>query len=392
MPDENGITGEDFRGRTDGNGKAGEQAGGIIRVDWLGRSRWGFLSMNSEDSESERQKNDSGQHGEILDPRVRSRKPQICEFPCTPVGRDAGEEVRCWSMWVVRFLLLVLAFFVASSVHAAKSLPFDRVFIGKEKFDALLVQAQKKNWKRLPIGERTAAVGRALTGTPYKSYTLEIDDTIEAPSVNFRGLDCWTFFEVSLAFARMLDDDPEHWTPRRMLYYIELDRYRSGRCDGTYTSRLHYLEDWIADNEERGLIKDLTRELGGVRVPHQAREMTVGWKHYRYMRNSAAVRAAIAAMERRVSAMPMYHIPKSKVPGIEKKLRNGDIICITSRDGSKIATSHVGLAVRDSKGVLRFMHASSPRNYGKVVIDQRLSGYLNEFSSHAGIMVARPLK
>jgi hypothetical protein len=38
------------------------------------------------------------------------------------------------------------------------------------------------------------------------------------------------------------------------------------------------------------------------------------------------------------------------------------------------------------------MHASAPRNHGKVVIDSRLSDYLNQFKSDAGILVARPVR
>lgn len=269
-------------------------------------------------------------------------------------------------------------------------LPFETVFKGRERFNALVAQGEK--WKSLPIGERTVTVGRALVGTPYKSYTLEIDDRIEAPSANFNGLDCWTFFEISLAFARMLDEPPDQWTPQTFLKKIELDRYRGGECTGSYLSRLHYLEDWLHDNDRRGLVKDLTRDLGGIRAAHAAREMTVGWKGYRYMRNNPDLRRGIAQMEARVGSEPLYYIPKGKVPGIESRLQNGDIIGICSHDGRLIATSHVGLAYRTSDGVLRLMHASSPRNYGKVVVDQRLSGYLNKFSSHAGILVARPLK
>jgi hypothetical protein len=84
-------------------------------------------------------------------------------------------------------------------------------------------------------------------------------------------------------------------------------------------------------------------------------------------------------------------IPKAKVAGIESQLQSGDIIGIISRDGSAYGTSHVGIALRKN-GVLHFMHASAPRNYGKVVIDSRLSEYLNRFKTHAGILVARPLK
>lgn len=286
--------------------------------------------------------------------------------------------------------LLALAFLLCTAQVSADGLPFETVFKGGGKFNQLVARAEE--WKALPIGERTAAVGRALVGTPYKGFTLEIDDRIEAPSVNFTGLDCWTFFEVALAFARMLDEPREQWTPQTMLRYIELDRYRGGQCDGSYLSRLHYLEEWLSDNARRGYVQDLTRDLGGIRAKHAAREMTVAWKSYRYMRNNPAIRTAIAKMEARIGATPLYYIPKSRVAGIESKLRTGDIIGICSHDGGKIGTAHVGLAVRSANGVLHFMHASAPRNYGKVVFDSRLSDYLYRYSSNAGILVARPLK
>jgi hypothetical protein len=276
----------------------------------------------------------------------------------------------------------------SSRSHA--ELPFDTVFKGRKQFDALVAQADK--WKALPIGQRVAEVGRAQTGTRYKSFTLEIDNRVEAPSVNLTGLDCWTFFETSLAFARMLNEPKENWTPQTMLKYIEVDRYRGGTCTGSYLSRLHYLEEWLRDNDRRGQIKDLTRELGGVPAAHSAVEMSRAWKSYRYMRNNPDLRKGIAQMEARVASEPFYYIPKSQVAGIESRLQSGDIIGICSHDGRLIGTSHVGLAYRGSDGVLHFMHASAPHNYGKVVLDQRLSDYLYHFRSDAGIMVARPLK
>ena len=176
-----------------------------------------------------------------------------------------------------------------------------------------------------------------------------------------------------------------------MLRHIELDRYWGGKCTGSYLSRLHYLEDWARDNDKRNLVDDLTRKLGGIGVPNAAREMTVNADHYRYMKNSSANRAGIAKLEAQLRERPLYMIPKSKVPGIEPKLQNGDIIGIISKDGSAYGTSHVGIALR-KEGVLRFMHASSPRNHGKVVVDSRLYDYLNRYKSHAGILVARPVK
>jgi hypothetical protein len=282
---------------------------------------------------------------------------------------------------------------ICSSAFASESrLPFKTIFKGEPQFRRLVSLAKENNWKSLPIGERTAAVGQGLLGTRYKSYTLEIDNRVESPSVNFTGLDCWTFFEASLAFARMLNEPEDNWSPENFLHYIEVDRYRGGLCTGEYLSRLHYLEDWLYDNNRRGLVEDLTVKLGGKTVPHAAREMTVAWRHYRYLAANKSLLGPLGRMEADVSSRPLYQIPKSRVAKIESKLQSGDIIGIVSRDGSLYSTSHVGLALRTSDGVLHFMHASAPHNYGKVVIDSRLSTYLSTFRKDSGILVARPLK
>jgi hypothetical protein len=289
----------------------------------------------------------------------------------------------------IRLLLLTLVFL---ALPAFAGLPFDTVFRGRDRFQMLIQLAEAENWKALPIGERACTVGRALVGTPYKSFTLEIDDHIEAPSVDFDGLDCWTFFETSLAFARMLDEPRDGWPPQTLLHFIELDRYRNGHCTGQYLSRLHYLEDWLHDNDRRGLVRDMTRSLGGIPVAHEATEMSAGWREYRYLRADPSLLPALRQMEARVTAQPLYEIPKSRVPAIEAKLQDGDIIGITCRDDNGlISTAHVGMAYRDGMGVLHFMHASSPGNFDHVVIDDRLSNYLNRYRSDAGIIVGRPL-
>jgi len=156
---------------------------------------------------------------------------------------------------------------------------------------------------------------------------------------------------------------------------------------------LHYLEDWLTDNDRRGLVEDLTRSLGGRTVPHSAREMTQGWRHYRYLAANRSLLGPLAQMEARVSSRPLYQIPKNRVAGIESKLQSGDIIGIISRDRSGLySTSHVGLALRTNDGVLHFLHASAPHNYGRVVVDARLSGYLYRFRTDSGILVARALR
>jgi hypothetical protein len=295
--------------------------------------------------------------------------------------------MRTWK--VVIPLLLICSVALASESR----LPFNTIFKGRDQFNRLVAKAKAGNWKALPIGERTAAVGQALVGTRYKHFTLEIDNRIESPSVNFQGVDCWTFFEIALGFARMLNEPESNWTPERLLHYIEMDRYRGGECTGEYLSRLHYLEDWLHDNDRRGLVEDLTRDLGGRSAPHSAREMSTGWRHYRYLASNRSLLGPLARMEANVSSQPLYEIPKSQVAKIEPKLRSGDIIGVISRERNGLhSTAHVGLALRTSDGVLHFMHASSPSNYGRVVVDEELSKYLYRYRSDSGILVARPLR
>src|SRR5438105_747318 len=204
--------------------------------------------------------------------------------------------MRMWRALVPLYLICSMAF------GSESRLPFNAVFKGQEQFNRLVAKAKTGNWKGLPIGERTATVGQALVGTRYKHFTLEIDNRIESPSVNFQGMDCWTFFEIALSFARMLNEPESNWTPERLLHYIELDRYRGGQC-------------------------------------------------------------------------------------------SGDIIGIISRDRNGLySTAHVGLAFRTNDGVLHFMHASSPGNYGHVIVDAQPSKYLYRYRSDSGILVARPLR
>lgn len=293
----------------------------------------------------------------------------------------------------------IFALLAAISLSAATAqipefqqrLPMATIFKGSEKFDRLLKQARREKWAELPLGERTARVGKSLLGTPYVNYTLEIHDHIESPSVNFHGLDCWTFYEISLAFARMLGQEESNHTPQGLLTLVELERYRGGRCDGRYLSRMHFLEEVFADNKARGLSVNPTCELGSEPLKREIREMTSAWKSYRYLKSNPGLLPEMARIQEKVSALPVEHIPKHRVASIEKFIQTGDIIAITCRDSSAY-TSHVGIAVRKPDGT-RFMHATSRRDKGrKVVLDCRISDYLKRSDDHLGIIIYRPLE
>ncbi len=277
--------------------------------------------------------------------------------------------------------------FLPSSLIAGEHLPHSTTFKGQAKFQSMAKKAVKEKWGKLPMSTRMVKVAKELEGIPYKSYTLEIHNHIESPSVNFQGMDCWTFFETCLGFCRMLETPKKSYQPSDLLRQIEWTRYRKGRCNGNYLDRIHYLAEWYSDNKKRGTIRDITRSFPSTRMHNKCQEMTILWKSYRYLKHNQQLRPSMAAHEARVSRMPVYMVPKHKVAGIEKHLQNGDIIGIaSSRDGG--FCSHVGIIIKDAQGRSRFMHAST--TYKKVVIDSTISGYLNQFKKHAGILVARP--
>lgn len=283
-------------------------------------------------------------------------------------------------------LLATLAFLSISGLNAA-TLPLSKTFIGEKKFHRLMDRGYRAGWAKLPLGERVNNFALALQGTPYVNYTLELDDRIEAPSVNMNGMDCWTLFEIALAMGRLVALHPPPYQAQEMLNLIEFDRYRGGRCTGTFDSRLHHLEDWSQDNERRGLVQDITASLGGKPLHRQMAYMGKKPHLFRQLRADPSLIPPLVRVENELSRRGITYIPKSQVPKIESKLRNGDIICIVT-NWHETYTSHVGVASRDKSGTLRFLHAS--KNHRKVVLDSRLSEYLNKFSTHAGIFVVRP--
>jgi hypothetical protein len=276
--------------------------------------------------------------------------------------------------------------------RAAQHLPLSQTFVGTEKYQHLLALAEREAWHRLPISQRLIRIARQLEGTPYTGFTLEIDDHIESPSANFDGLDCWTFFETTLGLARLLTRHKPPHTPADLLAEIEHTRYRHGRCRGNYLDRIHYLDEWFADNQKRQVIQVITSQLGpttSLQGRRRIDEMTVLWKSYRYLKNDPSLLPGMRAIEASLEQAPFDYLPKQYVAAAESRLQDGDIIGIVTHK-PHVYCSHVGLALRDRAGVLRLMHASS--THGKVVIDSRLTDYLARFKSHAGIIAARPLE
>jgi Protein of unknown function (DUF1460) len=260
------------------------------------------------------------------------------------------------------------------------------VFTGQATFERLLTLARERGWGELPIGERIGAIGMALRQTPYATATLELYDDREVCSVNLLGLDCVTFFESTLALARMLRRGGR--TPEALLAEVTFTRYRGGQL-ADYASRLHYMSDWFDDNEQKRVVRVITRELpGATRFTKRVSFMSTHPEVYRQLKANRELVGKIARVEAQINARDMAFVPKDKVRDAQPVLLTGDIVGITTTlDGLDCA--HAGFCYRD-EGVLKLLHASTTQK--AVVLDEDLATYLARVSTHTGVMVARPLE
>ena len=254
-----------------------------------------------------------------------------------------------------------------------------------------LARAWDEELHLLPLGETMARIGVTFVGTAYVPATLEVEGP-ERLVINLRELDCVTFVENVLALGRLvhLHDpsalDDEDWLRdeyRRLLTGI---RYRGGKLEG-YPSRLHYFSEWIADNEARGLVRDVSRELGGVADETPIDFMSTHPDAYRQLSEPGVV-DEIARMEARLSARPRYYIGEDHIEEAAHGIAHGDIIAATSTVAG-LDIAHTGLAlVRD--GSVYLLHA--PLVGSEVQISEvPLSARVQRIGGQDGIMVARPL-
>jgi len=120
-------------------------------------------------------------------------------------------------------------------------------------------------------------------------------------------------------------------------------RYRRGNIDG-YASRLHYFTDWLADNQKKNKLKDVSRDLGG--RPHRKKInfMTAHRDLYAGLKNEIQLNQMMR-VEKNLSRRVFYIIDKNRVSRRQAAIQQGDLIAFaTNQEGLDVA--HVGFAVR----------------------------------------------
>ncbi|PIW69256.1 MAG: DUF1460 domain-containing protein [Ignavibacteriales bacterium CG12_big_fil_rev_8_21_14_0_65_30_8] len=277
------------------------------------------------------------------------------------------------------FLIILFILFnisISSQIYTQKDV---------EIFKNLINKAQQDSLQNESIGKIIVEIGKQFIGTDYIAHSLEVGDK-EDIVVNLRNFDCTTFLDNSLVLARLIKSNDTSFTD----YTKELtkERYRNGKLN-QYPSRLHYFTDWIYDAEKRGLIKNISKEIGGKLYCKKIFFMSKNYKLYKQLSNEKFLEE-IKQTEKEINKRKYYYVSKEMISKVEDKIKTGDLIAITtSVEGLDIA--HVGIAIRMEDGRIHYLHA--PNIGQKVKISEKpLSDYLMGNNAQTGIMVARALE
>jgi hypothetical protein len=255
------------------------------------------------------------------------------------------------------------------------------------KMDRAILENKLKTFsgdRNLPIGDLVLRIGMDFLNTPYVAKTLDLTRE-EKLVINLHQLDCTTFAENCLALALTLKSQQ----PGVPKFCEELEgiRYRGGKMDG-YTSRLHYFSEWIRDNESRYHVKAVAEEMGGKELRLNLNFMSTHPKEYPQLINDPEATQRIKETEEKVSAGKFFYIPSEQFAGIENKVKDGDIVTLTTSIPG-IDVSHVGiLFTKDGK--VYMLHASSTQQ--KVIVStETFAQYITKSKRTTGIMIARPM-
>jgi len=257
----------------------------------------------------------------------------------------------------------------------------DDAMLCSRKFELAASLALRKK----PIGEVVIEMGKSFLGTDYVANTLEQPGE-EHLVINLRGLDCVSFYENALVFARCIKKNKTTFEDyKKELQFI---RYRGGVING-YPSRLHYTSDYFYDNEKKNVLKNVTRSIGGVRYRKSINFMSTHPDSYRQLKEQPELTAIIQKQEKAISDRQLYHVPKDIVASVAPKIHDGDILAITA-DIPGMDVSHTGIAIWQDKQ-LHLLHA--PITGSKVQITEKsLAAYLAASPKRLGIMIARPIE
>lgn len=215
--------------------------------------------------------------------------------------------------------------------------------------------------KTLPtMRERLVEATAGFVGSPYVLSPLGEGSGRDAdPLIRWDAVDCVTMIEESFALSTA--------EPGTLVEVLNGLRY-----DGppAWENRLHIMEtQWLPQNVKRGLLRDVTAELGGAQTRRVKKVLSAAtWKE------KSGVGLALPDAKRTVGTYEFDIVPSNVAAELLSKAPSGLLVVVVRADRPHAVTrvSHVGVLVQTPKGPM-LRHAS--RSFKKVV-DEPLSRYL----------------
>jgi hypothetical protein len=141
----------------------------------------------------------------------------------------------------------------------------------------------------------------------------------------------------------------------------------------------------IYENEQKGILVDITKEIGGKPYVNQPTFMSLNPQYYPQLVNKAYIEE-IKSTEQQIARRDYYFIPKAEISKVAKRIQSGDLIAITS-SLSNLDIVHVGFAI-EKDGQIHLLHAST-KSMKVEITSVPLTDYIQNNKSQTGIMVAR---
>ena len=248
------------------------------------------------------------------------------------------------------------------------------------KYNRVIEYAKQNNLTQKPLGEIVQLVARQFLGSEYQAGLLD-RSTQEILVISLKQFDCLLFIETVLAIADNIVR--QEYGDSEFSRGIENRRYWNGKMNG-YCSRLHYFSDWVSDNQARGNLNNVTKELGGIDTIKQLNFMTTNRSSYPNLVKSDVNFQCIARVEASLSTNFNY-IPTKNIHQIYARLQPGDIVGIATNIAG-LDFTHTGLVYQQPNGRIGLIHASPA---GKVTIAPDLQIYVKNVKNSIGIVVSR---
>lgn len=253
--------------------------------------------------------------------------------------------------------------------------------------DSIIFENYKQEFikkKDLPVNDLVTETALFFLGKPYVANTLESASGKEHLTINLREFDCTTLVESCIALSQTIKSSK--CTFSDFCNNLQNIRYRDGEIED-YSSRMHYVSDWMYEHEKDKILKNVSKEIGEQIHSKVISFMSSNPGLYPQLSKNKELQKKIKKVEDQLNKRGGYYvISKEKVYTSQNAMENGDLV-IFSTNIPLLDFTHMGIIIKEGNEV-SFVHASSVAK--KVLVEKKsLQNYCNNSKRCNGVVILR---